>query len=64
MIKNNREYVEKPTGYAIIEVLSCPIWQQKGGALMASILSFIFSVMANVASHYICKWLDREDSDN
>ena len=30
---------------------------------MAYISTFILSVAANVASYYICKWLDRLDKD-
>lgn len=45
-------------------MLSHPIWQQKGGVLVEIIISFLVSVMAGVASYYICKWLDGDDSDN
>jgi len=31
---------------------------------MIEIISFLISVAANVASYYICKWLDRDHSDN
>ncbi len=31
---------------------------------MPYIVSFIISVVASVAAHYICKWLDRILSDN
>ena len=30
---------------------------------MESISTFVLSVAANVASYYICKWLDRYDDD-
>lgn len=41
--------------------LSHPIWQHKGAVLMSDILiSFLVSVMANVVSYYVCKWLDRD----
>ena len=34
----------------------------KGGIkmLITLLITFIVSVAANVASHYICKWLDRD----
>ena len=41
-----------------------PIQVQKGGVLVEIIISFLVSVMAGVASYYICKWLDGDDSDN
>ena len=28
------------------------------------LISFLVSVMASVASYSVCKWLDRNDSDN
>ena len=31
---------------------------------MQDIISFIISVMVNVIAYYICKWLDRKNSDN
>lgn len=30
---------------------------RKGGILMATIESFVMSVMASVVAYYICKWL-------
>ena len=35
-----------------------PILWEGGCCLMAYIFSFVLSVAANVASYYICKWLD------
>lgn len=45
-------------------MLSHPIWQQKGGAFVNSMVSFFVSVGAGIVSYYICKWLDGNDSDN
>lgn len=45
-------------------MLSHPIWQQKGGAFVNCMVSFLVSVAAGVVSYYICKWLDGNDSDN
>ena len=45
-------------------MLSHPIWQQKGGAFVNSMVSFLVSVGAGIVSYYICKWLDGHDSDN
>ena len=35
-----------------------PRMGEGGCCLMAYIFSFVLSVAANVASYYICKWLD------
>ena len=56
--------IEKMTGYAIIDLLSHPFWQQKGGASMPTLGSFILSIVASVVAYYICKWLDGDDFDN
>lgn len=48
----------------IMTMLSHPFWQQKGGANLVTIISFFVSVVADVVSYYICKWLDGSDSDN
>lgn len=38
---------------------------RKGVCCLTDLLiSFLVSVMASVASYYVCKWLDRNDSDN
>ena len=38
---------------------------RKGGLVLSDILfSFLLSVMADVASYFICKWLDGNNSDN
>ena len=37
---------------------------QREVELMPYIVTFILSVAAGVASHYICKWLDKIMSDN
>lgn len=37
---------------------------RKGVYYLDLIISFLVSVMAGVASYYICKWLDGDDSDN
>ena len=31
---------------------------------LSIVISFLVSVMAGIVSYYICKWLDRNDSDN
>ncbi len=28
---------------------------------MELLIAFVISVMASIAAHYICKWLDREE---
>ena len=48
----------------IIEALSHPFWQQKGGEYMAILISFLVSVEAGVVSYYICNWLDGDDGDS
>ena len=50
--------------YDIIKKLSYPIWQQKGGATVSNIISFLISVMASVVAYCICKWLDGNNGDN
>ena len=36
-------------------------FQREGGAVVYELLiSFAVSVLASVAAHYICKWLDRD----
>ena len=51
--------------YDILGTLSHPDRQREGGVFLREILiSFFVSVAANVVSHHICKWLDRNDSDN
>ena len=45
----------------IINPLSHPFWQQKGGACMEHVLSFLVSVVASVVGYYIRKWLDGHD---
>lgn len=52
------------TTHAILYLLSHPFWQQKGGVLVETIFSFLVSVMASIVAYYVCKWLDRNDSDN
>ncbi|RHD89458.1 hypothetical protein DW776_16460 [Ruminococcus sp. AM30-15AC] len=48
------------TFYDIFNMLLPSIWQQKRGMLVLDIfISFLISVMAGIACHYICKWLDR-----
>lgn len=41
-----------------------PIRQRKGGASLELLISFLISVIAGIACHYICKWLDGDNSDN
>ena len=46
-------------------LLSTPYWQQEGGDSRVDIfIAFTISVMAGIVCHYICKWLDGNDSDN
>ncbi len=54
----------RDNAYAIIFLLSRPIWQRKGGCYLSIITSFFVSVVAGVASYYICKWLDRDNNDD
>ena len=37
---------------------------QRGGEKMNIVITIIVSVMADVVSYYICKWLDRNDKDD
>ena len=54
-------FVEK---CAIISLRPCPptLFEREGKAVI-HILTILESVIANVISHYICKWLDRLDKD-
>ena len=46
-------------------LLSSPILATGRGCEMVKIIaSFLVSVAAGIACHYICKWLDRDDEDN
>lgn len=45
---------------AILAVLPLPIpGNRKGVNTVEFIIGFLVSVVAGIASHYICKWLDR-----
>lgn len=48
----------------ILDALSHPFRQRKGGVHVEFIISFLASIMANIVSYYVCKWLDGGDSDN
>ena len=50
----------------VIYFISCRTQSgnRKGVNRLVLITSFLVSVMAGVVSYYICKWLDRNDSDN
>ena len=50
----------------VIYFISCRTQSgnRKGVNRLDLITSFLVSVMAGVVSYYICKWLDRNDSDN
>ena len=50
--------------YAIISLRPCPptLFGREVKAVI-HILTILESVIANVISHYICKWLDRLDKD-
>lgn len=51
--------------YVIVLLLSYPIRQRKGGVHMLTIVTaLIISVVADVISHLICKWLDSNGNDN
>ena len=54
-------FVEK---YAILVLRPCPptLFGREVKAVI-HILTILESVIANVISHYICKWLDRLDKD-
>ena len=41
-----------------------PIPQQGGGVRMEVVISFLVTVLAGVACHYIIKWLDSENKSN
>ena len=52
--------LQYPVGYAI-HWLCCPspFWQQKGVDTMDTILTnFLVAVAAQVAAHFLCKWLE------
>ena len=38
--------------------------QQGGGVRMEVVISFLVTVLAGVACHYIIKWLDSDDKSN
>ncbi len=61
-VRNNRSNKwNSVSQYAIICMLSYPIRQRKGGVnVLESIISFIVTVVAGVACHYIIKWLDSD----
>lgn len=48
----------------ILDALSPPFRQRKGGVHVEFIISFLASIMANIVSYYVCKWLDGGDSGN
>ena len=45
--------------FGIMAVLSPPTPAAGGGGNMDAIISFFVSVAANIASHYVRKWLDQ-----
>ena len=46
----------------IMSLLPPRYWQQEGGVpCMELVLSFFVAVMADIACHYIIKWLDGDD---
>ena len=47
--------------YAIISMLPPRYWQQEGGVHVKELISFLITVAAGVACHYIIKWLDGDD---
>lgn len=54
-------FVEK---YAILVLRPCPPTSIGGEvSFMVHFLAILESVVADVISHYICKWLDRFDKD-
>lgn len=52
-------------GNCVILVLrpTLPSFMGREVKVMAPILTILESVVANVISHYICKWLNRFDKD-
>ena len=45
--------------------VATPRQAQEGGVSTGDIaIAFLVSVMAGIACHYICKWLDIDDSGN
>ena len=49
----------------IIQMLSYPVRQRKGGAnMLSAVISFIVAVAGGATCHYIIKWLDSNDDDN
>ena len=53
-----------PIKCVIMFVLSYRYLATGGGVWMEFVISFFVSVMAGVACHLICKWLDRNDLGN
>ena len=37
---------------------------ERGCSSLSIVISFLVSVMAGIVSYNICKWLERNDSDN
>ena len=56
--------VELSIIYDIIFVLSYQYLATGGGVNMEVIITFLVAVMADVACHYITKWLDSDRKDN
>ena len=50
--------------YDKINVLSYRYLATGGGVRMEVITTFLVAVAADVACHYIIKWLDSDDKDN
>lgn len=50
--------------YGIMNLLAEPSGNREEVNEMELIFSFVVSVIAGVVSHYICKWLDRGESDD
>ncbi|WP_207646214.1 hypothetical protein [Pseudobutyrivibrio sp. ACV-2] len=49
----------------IIMNVATPRQAQEGGvSTLDVVVAFLVSVMAGIACHYICKWLDRDESGN
>lgn len=50
--------------YNIHVVLPIPGNGGRCATMLDLLISFLISVMAGILSYFICKWLDRNDTDN
>lgn len=67
--KNEKRSFQHPLPLSITICYNVPVVApilatERGGVPVETIFSFLVSVMASIVAYYVCKWLDRNDSDN